>query len=193
KLQVSLNKLLEYGKLNPKGNTDEIYKSLTENNNWQKDLRYDFNEINHLREEVEDLEEYEKLYNDLHTSDKKDKKLRPCSLKDKCVVKLIKRNIPSFFVSCCENCSLLVHRCCKNIDLSCPNCTPFTPTIASGKIHLEEEHNLIYQKIAELTIDIKQREEKFNADAMKLNSGVLTKQLEKVLERYGGSRKAFFQ
>uniref|UniRef100_A0AC34FZT0 Uncharacterized protein n=1 Tax=Panagrolaimus sp. ES5 TaxID=591445 RepID=A0AC34FZT0_9BILA len=100
---------------------------------------------------------------------------------------------PSQFIPPPLHMTLVVHRCCKNSDLSCPHCSPFNPTIASGRKHLSEEYDLIHQRIAEIIIESEEKELKFRQDAQKLEAGVLTKKLEKVLERHGGSRKAFFQ
>uniref|UniRef100_A0AC34GYJ4 Uncharacterized protein n=1 Tax=Panagrolaimus sp. ES5 TaxID=591445 RepID=A0AC34GYJ4_9BILA len=103
------------------------------------------------------------------------------------------KNIPSHFISCCSDCSKVFHRSCKNIDLSCPNCAPFKPTLESCKAHLVEEQDLINQRIAEIIITISEKELPFRHEAQKLSPGILTKTLEKTLEKYGGSRKAFFQ
>jgi hypothetical protein len=105
----------------------------------------------------------------------------------------MKRNIPSHFVTGCNDCSKTFHRCCRDADLSCPSCVPYEPTITSGQSHLNQEQTLINKEIDELGKTINQKEIEFRQTAHKLDSGILTKKLENVLEKYGGSRKAFFQ
>jgi hypothetical protein len=177
-----------------KSNTNEIYQQLTVNPNWKKELRKSYLEITDMHTELQEMYEVEMLYTVLlSSSTQNDRKLQPCTLQDACVVKLLGKNIPSFFVSSCDECSKLVHRCCKNVYLSCPYCDPFKPTINSGRAHLVEEANLINQRTGELVITLAEKELKFRSEAQKLQAGVLTKTLEKVLEKHGGSRKAFFQ
>uniref|UniRef100_A0A914Z1V6 Uncharacterized protein n=1 Tax=Panagrolaimus superbus TaxID=310955 RepID=A0A914Z1V6_9BILA len=175
-------------------NVEQIYETLKENPKWQKDLRKRFEEIESLKEELTDLNESSALYDKIFSGEKQRGRVKQCSLKQNCVANLIRKSIPFVNSLSCSSCSQNYHECCMNdVTKTCPLCTSYHPSLEDGKRRLLAEHVALKQQISETLTKLKDMELQFKKDTQKLESGVLTKKLEAVLEKYGGSRRAYFQ
>uniref|UniRef100_A0AC34GPS5 Uncharacterized protein n=1 Tax=Panagrolaimus sp. ES5 TaxID=591445 RepID=A0AC34GPS5_9BILA len=92
----------------------------------------------------------------------------------------------------CNNCKEYFHKCCLYKE-GCPHCCEKFPTLKQSQFVIDKERKDIEKKLKQTSKLLLEEEEKADSVISKFKLGRLAANVENVYEKYGGSRKAFFQ
>uniref|UniRef100_A0A914Z4X2 Uncharacterized protein n=1 Tax=Panagrolaimus superbus TaxID=310955 RepID=A0A914Z4X2_9BILA len=144
--------------------------------------------IEHLKEEIEQINYVKSLY-----GIPPDEARYVCD-STKCYALHANFEINNIFENehYCIGCSGNYHKCCLHKE-KCPNCEQKFPTSKQSQNIIEKQRKETEKKLKQTSKLLKEEEEKANAMISKFKLGQLATNVETVFEKYGGSRKAFFQ